>query len=94
LDSFSNQQNQTQIRKPLIKGVWAILSVFSNTFKKPLSFGATAFFPRFISVQHLASSRAPMNGSLVKSNWLQNQAEMSGRVFLIGSLYQSSREGV
>jgi len=45
-------------------------------------------------VQHLASSRAPMNGSLVSSKWLQNQAEMSGRVFLIGSLYQSSREGV
>jgi hypothetical protein len=59
-----------------------------------LPFGAAAFFPGFISVQHLASSRAPMNGSLVRSNWLQNQAEMSGRVFLIGSLYQSSREGV
>jgi len=52
-----------------------------------LSFGATAFFPGFISVQHLVSSRAPMNGSLVRSNRLQNQAEMSGRVFLIGSLY-------
>jgi hypothetical protein len=54
--------------------------------KKPLSFGATAFFPRFISVQHQASSRAPMNGSLVGSYWSQDQAEMNGRVFLIGSL--------
>jgi hypothetical protein len=87
LDSFKSQQNQTQIRKPLSKGVWAILSIFSSKFKKPLSFGATAFFPGFISVQHLASSRAPMNGSLVGSNRLQNQAEMNGRVFLIGSLY-------
>jgi hypothetical protein len=52
-----------------------------------LSFGATAFFPGFISVQHLVSSRAPMNGSLVGSNRLQNRAEMNGRVFLIGSLY-------
>ncbi|OIN00806.1 hypothetical protein A9236_06285 [Polynucleobacter sp. QLW-P1DATA-2] len=94
MDSLRSQQKQTQIRKPLLKGAWAILSIFSSTFKKPLSFGATAFFPRFISVQHLASSRAPMNGSLVSSKWLQNQAEMSGRVFLIGSLYQSSREGV
>jgi hypothetical protein len=87
LDSFKSQQNQTQIRKPLFKGVWTTLPVFSSKFKKPLPFGATAFFPRFISVQHLASSRAPMNGSLVGSNWLQNQAEMNGRVFLIGSLY-------
>jgi hypothetical protein len=87
LDSFKSQQNQTQIRKPLSKGVWAILSIFSSKFKKPLSFGATAFFPGFISVQHLVSSRAPMNGSLVGSKRLQNQAEMNGRVFLIGSLY-------
>jgi hypothetical protein len=94
LDSLRSQQKQTQIRKPLLKGARAILSIFSTTFKKPLPFGAAAFFPGFISVQHLASSRAPMNGSLVRSNWLQNQAEMSGRVFLIGSLYQSSREGV
>ncbi|APB98061.1 hypothetical protein A4F89_01265 [Polynucleobacter asymbioticus] len=87
MDSFKSQQNQTQIRKPLFKGAWAIISIFSSTFKKPLSFGTTAFFPRFISVQHLASSRAPMNGSLVKSKRLQNQVEMNGRVFLIGSLY-------
>jgi hypothetical protein len=87
LDSISSQQNQTQIRKPLFKGVWATLPVFFTKFKKPLSFGAAAFFPGFISVQHLALSRAPMNGSLVRSKWLQNQAEMSGRVFLIGSLY-------
>jgi hypothetical protein len=87
LDSFKGQQNQTQIRKPLSKGVWTILPVFSSKFKKPLPFWGTAFFPRFISVQHLASSRAPMNGSLVGSTRLQNQAEMNGRVFLIGSLY-------
>jgi len=87
LDSLRSQQKQAQIRKPLLKGVWAILSIFSSTFKKPLSFGATAFFPGFISVQHLASSRAPMNGSLVRSNRLQNQAEMNGRVFLIVSSY-------
>jgi hypothetical protein len=67
----------------LLKGVWAILSIFSSTFKKPLSFGATAFFPRFISVQRLASSRAPMNGSLVSSKGLQNLAELDGRVFLM-----------
>lgn len=87
MDSFKSQQNQTQIRKPLLKGFWATLSIFSSKFKKPLSFGAAAFFPRFISVQHLASSRAPMNGSLVYSNMLQGKAEMNGRVFLIGSLY-------
>jgi hypothetical protein len=87
LDSFRSQQKQTQIRKPLLKGAWTILSIFSSIFKKPLSFGTTAFFPGFISVQHLVSSRAPMNGSLVGSNRLQNQAEMNGRVFLIGSLY-------
>jgi hypothetical protein len=87
LDSFKSQQNQTQIRKPLLKGFWANLSIFSHKFKKPLSFGATAFFPRFISVQHLASSRTPMNGSLVCSNLSQGKAEMNGRVFLIGSLY-------
>jgi hypothetical protein len=83
LDSLRSQQKQTQIRKPLLKGVWATLSIFSSKFKKPLSFGATAFFPGFISVQHLASSRAPMNGSLVSSKRLQNQAELDGRVFLM-----------
>jgi hypothetical protein len=83
LDSFRSQQKQTQIQKPLLKGVWANLPIFSSKFKKPLSFGATAFFPGFISVQHLASSRAPMNGSLVNSKRLQNQMEMNGRVFLM-----------
>jgi hypothetical protein len=68
-------------------GVWTTLSIFFSKLKKPLSFGVTAFFPEFISVQHLASSRAPMNGSLVGPNWSQDQAEMNGRVFLIGSLY-------
>jgi len=83
LDSFRSQQKQTQIQKPLLKGVWATLPIFSSKFKKPLSFGAAAFFPGFISVQHLASSRAPMNGSLVNSKRLQNQMEMNGRVFLM-----------
>ncbi|QKM61793.1 hypothetical protein DCO16_01060 [Polynucleobacter antarcticus] len=87
MDSFKSQQNQTQIRKPLSKGAWITLSIFSSKFKKPFPFGVTAFFPRFISVQHLVSSRAPMNGSLVFSNMLQSKAEMNGRVFLIGSLY-------
>jgi len=87
LDSFKSQQNQTQIRKPLLKGFWATLPIFSSKFKKPLSFGTTAFFPGFISVQHLASSRAPMNGSLVFSKLPQGKAEMNGRVFLISSLY-------
>jgi len=87
LDSIQNQVNQAKFRKPLLKGVWATLPIFFTTFKKPLSFGATAFFPGFISVQHQASSRAPMNGSLVGSNLLQSKAEMNGRVFLNGSLY-------
>ena len=87
MDSLRSQQKQTQIRKPLLKGVWAILSIFSSTFKKPLSFGATAFFPGFISVQHQASSRAPMNGSLASSLMPQGITELSGRVFLNGSLY-------
>ncbi len=85
--AFRNRlQNQAYFRSPSMKGVWILLSIFSSKFKKPLTFGAMAFFPRFISVQHLVSSRTPMNGSLVKANRSQNQAELSGRVFLIGSL--------
>ncbi|MBT8571535.1 hypothetical protein G6657_07610 [Polynucleobacter paneuropaeus] len=87
MDSIQNQVNQAKFRKPLLKGVWATFPIFFTTFKKPLSFGATAFFPGFISVQHQASSRAPMNGSLASSLMPQGITELSGRVFLNGSLY-------
>ena len=87
MDSFKGQHNQVNFQKPLIQGVCAAISIFLSKFEKPLPFGVAAFFPRFISVQHLASSRAPMNGSLVRFNLLKNKAEMNGRVFLIGSLY-------
>ena len=83
MDSFKGQHNQVNFQKPLIQGVCAAISIFLSKFEKPLPFGVAAFFPRFISVQHLASSRAPMNGSLVSSKRLQNQAELDGRVFLM-----------
>ncbi|OLY95942.1 hypothetical protein BOQ04_06635 [Polynucleobacter sphagniphilus] len=87
MDSIKSQQTKVNFQNPSLKGIWSTISIFSSKFKKPLPFGASAFFPGFISVQHLASSRAPMNGSLVGSNLLQSKAEMNGRVFLIGSLY-------
>jgi hypothetical protein len=86
LDSFSNLK-QTQFKKPLKQGVCSLLSFFSSVFKKPSPAWVTAFFPGFISVQHLASSRAPMNGSLVCATKPQGKAVLNGRVFLIGSLY-------
>ena len=87
MDSIQNQVNQAKFRKPLLKGVLATLPIFFTAFKKPLPFGATAFFPGFISVQHQASSRAPMNGSLAFSLVPQGLKDLSGRVFLNGSLY-------
>jgi hypothetical protein len=80
LDSIKSQQTNVNFQNPLLKGVLVTISIFLSKFKKPLPFGAAAFFPGFISVQHLASSRAPMNGSLVGSNFAAKQGgnEWSG----------------
>ena len=74
------------MRKPLQQGDRTFFPIFSTLFEKLLPARAAAFFPGFISVQHLALSRAPMNGSLTR-NWC-------GRVSLISSISKSlSREG-
>jgi len=79
--------SQTEFRKPFQQGAWKALPLFSNLFKKPLSARITAFFPRFISVQHCVLGRTPMNGSLVCFAAPQGKALLNGRVFLIGSLF-------
>jgi hypothetical protein len=67
--------------------MWKALPLFSKLFKKPLSAKITAFFPRFISVQHCVLGRMPMNGSLVCAALPQGKATLNGRVFLIGSSF-------
>jgi hypothetical protein len=86
LDSFSNLK-QTQFKKHLKRGVCSLFSFFSSIFKKPSPLGVAAFFPGFISVQQLASSRAPMNGSLAQSARPYGMVDLNGRVFLIGSSF-------
>jgi hypothetical protein len=70
-----------------MQGDWISFPVFSTPFKKPLPAKVVAFFPRFISVQHLVISRAPMNSSLVSWMAPQGALQSNGRVFLNSSLF-------
>jgi hypothetical protein len=75
------------MRKPLKQGDRISFPIFSNPFKKPLPAKVAAFFPGFISVQHQALGRAPMNSSLVSYMVPQGLIQSNGRVFSISSLF-------
>ncbi len=85
--SICSRLKLAEMRKPLQQGDWTSFPIFSTPFKKLLPAKVAAFFPRFISVQYQAVSRAPMNSSLVSLLAPQGVKRSDGRVFLIGSLF-------